>query len=86
MLWGGLWLRDARLRALLYRSDEREPIRLPDAAFRRRISMSGITPCLWFDGNAEEAAKFYASLFPTAILMRSIALRVTTRQARQATC
>jgi predicted 3-demethylubiquinone-9 3-methyltransferase (glyoxalase superfamily) len=26
--------------------------------------MSGITPCLWFDGNAEEAAKFYASLFP----------------------
>ena len=26
--------------------------------------MSGITPCLWFNGNAEEAAKFYASLFP----------------------
>jgi len=26
--------------------------------------MSGITPCLWFDGNAEEAAKFYASVFP----------------------
>ena len=26
--------------------------------------MSGITPCLWFDGNAEEAATFYASLFP----------------------
>jgi predicted 3-demethylubiquinone-9 3-methyltransferase (glyoxalase superfamily) len=26
--------------------------------------MSGITPCLWFDGNAEEAVKFYASLFP----------------------
>ncbi len=26
--------------------------------------MSGITPCLWFDGNAEEAAGFYASLFP----------------------
>ena len=25
--------------------------------------MSGITPCLWFDGNAEDAAKFYASLF-----------------------
>ncbi|HEY7590500.1 MAG TPA: VOC family protein [Candidatus Limnocylindrales bacterium] len=23
-----------------------------------------ITPCLWFDGKAEEAAKFYASLFP----------------------
>ena len=28
--------------------------------------MSGITPCLWFDGNAEEAAKFYASLFPSS--------------------
>jgi len=26
--------------------------------------MSGITPCLWFDGAAEEAAKFYTSLFP----------------------
>jgi 2-polyprenyl-6-hydroxyphenyl methylase/3-demethylubiquinone-9 3-methyltransferase len=25
--------------------------------------MSGITPCLWFDGNAEEAAKFYAFVF-----------------------
>jgi predicted 3-demethylubiquinone-9 3-methyltransferase (glyoxalase superfamily) len=25
-----------------------------------------ITPCLWFDGNAEEAAKFYASLFPNS--------------------
>jgi predicted 3-demethylubiquinone-9 3-methyltransferase (glyoxalase superfamily) len=23
-----------------------------------------ITPCLWFDGNAEEAAKFYVSLLP----------------------
>ena len=26
--------------------------------------MSDITPCLWFDGNAEEAANFYVSLFP----------------------
>lgn len=26
--------------------------------------MPAITPCLWFDGKAEEAAKFYASLFP----------------------
>lgn len=25
---------------------------------------STITPCLWFDGQAEEAAKFYVSLFP----------------------
>ena len=26
--------------------------------------MSNITPCLWFDGTAEEAANFYASLLP----------------------
>ncbi len=26
--------------------------------------MSKITPCLWFDGNAEEAADFYVSVLP----------------------
>ena len=26
--------------------------------------MSKITPCLWFNGTAEEAAQFYLSLFP----------------------
>ncbi|MBI5261126.1 MAG: VOC family protein [Bradyrhizobium sp.] len=26
--------------------------------------MSKITPCLWFDGSAEEAANFYVSLLP----------------------
>jgi len=26
--------------------------------------MSMITPCLWFDGQAEEAARFYVSIFP----------------------
>src|SRR4051812_35753619 len=26
--------------------------------------MSKISPCLWFDGDAEEAAKFYVSLLP----------------------
>lgn len=26
--------------------------------------MKELTPCLWFDGNAEEAANFYASLLP----------------------
>jgi predicted 3-demethylubiquinone-9 3-methyltransferase (glyoxalase superfamily) len=26
--------------------------------------MTRLTPCLWFDGTAEEAATFYASLFP----------------------
>jgi predicted 3-demethylubiquinone-9 3-methyltransferase (glyoxalase superfamily) len=28
--------------------------------------MSGIIPCLWFDGDAEEAADFYTSLFPNS--------------------
>jgi predicted 3-demethylubiquinone-9 3-methyltransferase (glyoxalase superfamily) len=26
--------------------------------------MSKITPCLWFDGKAEEAARYYATVFP----------------------
>ena len=25
-----------------------------------------ITPCLWFDGKAEEAAKFYTAIFPNS--------------------
>ena len=28
------------------------------------MSTAKITPCLWFDGNAEEAANFYAATFP----------------------
>ncbi|HEX9341340.1 MAG TPA: VOC family protein [Thermoplasmata archaeon] len=27
-------------------------------------TVQSITPCLWFDGKAEEAARFYVSLFP----------------------
>ena len=27
-----------------------------------------IAPCLWFDGNAEEAANFYASIFPDTLV------------------
>lgn len=26
--------------------------------------MAKVCPCLWFDGNAEEAANFYATLLP----------------------
>jgi len=32
--------------------------------------MASITPFLWFDGNAEEAIEFYASIFPDAKLGR----------------
>lgn len=28
--------------------------------------MKELTPCLWFDGNAEEAARFYASVIPAS--------------------
>jgi len=28
--------------------------------------MKGITPCLWFDTQAEEAANFYVSVFPNS--------------------
>jgi predicted 3-demethylubiquinone-9 3-methyltransferase (glyoxalase superfamily) len=28
--------------------------------------MKDITPCLWFDGKAEEAATFYTSIFPNS--------------------
>ena len=32
--------------------------------------MSEITPTLWFDGTAEEAARFYTSLFPESRVIR----------------
>jgi predicted 3-demethylubiquinone-9 3-methyltransferase (glyoxalase superfamily) len=31
--------------------------------------MSKIAPCLWFNGQAEEAARFYVSLFPDSALL-----------------
>ncbi len=30
--------------------------------------MQKISPFLWFDGNAEEAVNFYASVFPNAMI------------------
>ncbi len=30
------------------------------------MTKTDITPCLWFDGNAEEAARFHCSLFPNS--------------------
>ena len=32
--------------------------------------MTGITPCLWFDRAAEEAARFYTGLFPDSAVGR----------------
>lgn len=31
--------------------------------YRKKCFMNNITPCLWFDNQAEEAVKFYTSLF-----------------------
>ena len=28
--------------------------------------MTKITPCLWFDGEAEDAARFYSGIFPNS--------------------
>jgi predicted 3-demethylubiquinone-9 3-methyltransferase (glyoxalase superfamily) len=36
----------------------------PSGTRRRAIVIQKITPFLWFDSHAEEAAKFYVSLFP----------------------
>jgi predicted 3-demethylubiquinone-9 3-methyltransferase (glyoxalase superfamily) len=32
--------------------------------------ISSLTPCLWFDGNAEDAARFYTSIFPNSTIDR----------------
>ena len=32
--------------------------------------MDRITPCLWFDTEAEEAAQFYTSAFPNSGIVR----------------
>jgi predicted 3-demethylubiquinone-9 3-methyltransferase (glyoxalase superfamily) len=36
----------------------------------RSMQMSKISPCLWFDGEAEEAANFYVSLLPDSRIER----------------
>jgi predicted 3-demethylubiquinone-9 3-methyltransferase (glyoxalase superfamily) len=34
------------------------------------MPMPGITPCLWFDGRAQEAAQFYTGIFPNSRIDR----------------
>ena len=34
--------------------------------------MQKITPCLWFDNEAEEAAKFYTSIFPDSKILETV--------------
>ena len=40
--------------------------------------MSKITPCLWFDGQAEEAANFYASVLPDSVFTMPVLMALLT--------
>jgi predicted 3-demethylubiquinone-9 3-methyltransferase (glyoxalase superfamily) len=59
-------------RALLRRDSKPEspfgPIR--EAYKERYIPMTKITPFLWFDTQAEEAARFYVSVFPNSKIVK----------------
>jgi predicted 3-demethylubiquinone-9 3-methyltransferase (glyoxalase superfamily) len=35
------------------------------------MQFSKITPCLWFDTQAEEAARFYVSIFPDSKIIKT---------------
>jgi predicted 3-demethylubiquinone-9 3-methyltransferase (glyoxalase superfamily) len=41
-----------------------------DVTTKESPTMSKISPCLWFNGEAEEAAKFYVSLLPDSQINR----------------
>ena len=43
-------------------------------------------PCLWFDGNAEEAARFYTSLLPDSSVVNVWRLPRTHRVGQPAWC
>ena len=40
--------------------------------------MQKITPCLWFDSQAEEAANFYVSIFPNSKIIETVPYEVET--------
>lgn len=40
--------------------------------------MKPITPCLWFDSQAEEAANYYASIFPNSKIIETVPYEVET--------
>ena len=45
--------------------------------------MPNITPCLWFDGNAEEAAKLYTSIFPNSRIDKIVPAAADTPSNRK---
>jgi 2-polyprenyl-6-hydroxyphenyl methylase/3-demethylubiquinone-9 3-methyltransferase len=44
------------------------------------------TICLWYNGDAEDAARFYAQTFPTRPSARCTARRETFPPAKKETC
>lgn len=40
--------------------------------------MKSITPCLWFDSEAEEAANYYVALFPNSKIVETVLNQVDT--------
>ena len=42
------------------------------------IAKQKISPCLWFDGKAEEAARFYVSLLPDSHVDSVVPYRAET--------
>src|SRR5664279_3149570 len=44
-------------------------IRCPHPSAPEEFTMTTIRPCLWFDGQAEEAAALYVSLFPDSKIL-----------------
>ena len=48
--------------------------------------MSKISPCLWFSGEAEEAANFYVSLLPDSRIEKVQRNTATAPAARPAPC
>jgi predicted 3-demethylubiquinone-9 3-methyltransferase (glyoxalase superfamily) len=58
------WIRFRRVKFSQPLSDSRLPVRPVTDHNGGTQRMSKISPCLWFNGEAEEAAKFYVSLLP----------------------
>jgi predicted 3-demethylubiquinone-9 3-methyltransferase (glyoxalase superfamily) len=53
------------------------------AGHRGQRDMNDITPCLWFDDQAEEAARFYTSVFPNSRIVRIAHYGESTEKAGQ---
>src|ERR1039458_3769551 len=46
----------------------------PSRVIRQELTMQKITPFLWYAKEAEEAARFYASIFPDSRVERVVAM------------